>query len=292
MADGRWDEVAINAACGRAYGRYIRARERHYEVYFQQRRELAGHHPKLARDLDAALPAGTPELREMIHARELHRWHLSAKSSQTLALGVFGTAMLRDPSLNWLAAALDVGLGDDATMTFEHRLSPDALGEQRRQTSIDVLVTSADSVLCIEAKWTERGLGLCRCGREERSVSGCLDEIVARTRYWDSAAASLNVKHSPGDRCKVGTAYQAVRNIAAAQALAGPGRRATFVLLYDERNPYFGGCEGWSGWPSQLDSRMTSGPVRFLGLSWQRLLGHLPEDEHLRRWLCDKHELA
>jgi hypothetical protein len=44
--------------------------------------------------------------------------------------------------------------------------------------------------------------------------------------------------------------------------------------MFDERNPYFGTCDAWPGWPAVLESAVQpDADVRFRACSWQRLLG-------------------
>jgi hypothetical protein len=90
----------------------------------------------------------------------------------------------------------------------------------------------------------------------------------------------------------VSTAYQAVRNVAAAVALAGSERRAVFVLVYDERNPYFAGAGDWPGWPAALEHTLAdTDRVVFKAISWQALAPQLPVDANVRRWARERHQL-
>lgn len=82
-----WSEGLIESECAAPYADYVRTVEHHYHEYFHAHPELGTGHPLLACDLDATLPHGWSQLQGLIEPAEWHRWHLSAKSSQTLAIG-------------------------------------------------------------------------------------------------------------------------------------------------------------------------------------------------------------
>jgi hypothetical protein len=77
-----------------------------------------------------------------------------------------------------------------------------------------------------------------------------------------------------------GPNYQAVRNVAAALALAGQGQQAVFALIYDQENPYFGGYGDWPGWPAALHATLDHAHpgLSFRSVSWQELTPLLPSD--------------
>ena len=227
----------------------------------------------------------------LIEPAEWHRWHLSAKSSQTLAVGALGAATDLDPSLAWLTPVVGA-IGAAPRVRFEHVVDAELLGEHPRQTAIDVLVETSDTVLAIEVKWTEQGLGACRCGANARAVSACAPVVRGRGAYWSAALACLDARYTPGAPCQVGLGYQAVRLFAAARALAGPDRRCAVLLIYDARNPYFGGAGAWPGWADALAQATDATTVPFVAVSWQALVGLLPRDESLEDWLANKHDLA
>jgi hypothetical protein len=94
----------------------------------------------------------------------------------------------------------------------------------------------------------------------------------------------------PSNACSLRLAYQAVRNLAAARAI-GDQRDASFVVAYDERNPYFTGAGQWPGWVAVL-KRLTEWsriPVHFL--SWQQLLSAVGQDRDVASWAGEKHGL-
>lgn len=105
--------------------------------------------------------------------------------------------------------------------------------------------------------------------------------MLERTRYWDAARELFRLPDlSPPHPCPISASYQAVRNAAAARALAN-GRQAVFALLYDENNPYFRRTGNWPGWPHILEAALAEDypDFRFRALSWQRLAPLLPMDE-------------
>ena len=95
----------------------------------------------------------------------------------------------------------------------------------------------------------------------------------------------------PTAGCSLSLAYQVVRNIAAAEAIAGDRRAATFLLLYDARNPYFTGAGKWPGWVIMLSEPMAYSTTAFTSLSWQELLARVELDEPVMRWAAEKHAL-
>lgn len=176
-------------------------------------------------------------------------------------------------------------------MRFEYVVEAELLGEHPRQTAIDVLAQTSEIVLAIEVKWTEQGLGTCRCGANARAVSACARVVRGRSAYWSAALTCLDAGYTPGAPCQVGLGYQAVRLFAAARALAGPDRRWAVLLIYDARNPYFGGAGEWPGWAEALAQATDASTAPFVAVSWQELVGLLPRDESLEDWLANKHDL-
>jgi hypothetical protein len=228
---------------------------------------------------------------------ERHRHHLSGNSSQVLALGLLGVAAKRDPSLDWLwngLGPLPPAAGRSPAWQFEYKLAPDVLGEQPRQTSVDFFVNDPSALLCIECKWAEAGIGACGCGDAAPKVADCSDKVLGRDAYWTTA---YEVFHLPerqvGKPCPLSFTYQAVRNVAAALALAQDGQQPVFGLIYDADNPCFAGCGEWPGWPAALDATLNdvAAPVRFAAVSWQELLPLLPLDGATAAWASEKHGL-
>lgn len=299
MDIGAWNAGRLRAECGADYRRYKTALDRHYARYFTDRPDERGGHPRKARDLETALPASWGDrLAGLIPAAKLHREHLSGQSSQVLALGLLGAARRRDPSLDWLFANLrpavpPAGARAAPSSELEFELDPAVLNEHPHVTTVDFLVDAPDLVLCVEAKWAEEGLGTCSCPPPARATSDCSSKVLGRPLYWEAAREALGLPdREKGAPCPMGMAYQAVRNAAAAKALA-VDRLPVFALIYDERNPYFGGCGDWPGWPAVLDATINErAVVKFASVSWQQLAPSLDLDDNVREWAREKHQLA
>jgi hypothetical protein len=302
-----WTGSRIAAECTVAYRAYERECAAGYRAYFAAHPELRAVHPFSAKNIEAALPEGWAQLGDHLPVADRHRWHLSGKSSQVLALGLLGVARELDASLRWLWAALSL----DGTVApppggvrpescFEYTVEPELLGERPRQTSVDFFVDAPGALLCLEAKWTEEGIGACGCARDagDPATATCSKRVLSREPYWNAAHAVLGLPpRVEGKPCPLSFTYQAARNIAAATALAKPGQRPVFALLYDERNPYFGGCGEWPGWPAVLRDAVAGtetspgSACAFAAASWQHLVGAMPLDPATREWAVEKHGL-
>jgi hypothetical protein len=248
----------------------------------------------VARTRQAAFPDGLEHLAGAIAARAWHRHHLSAGSSQVLAIALLAAASRADASLQWLPGERRSRHPDARCLRgplalFEVELAPAVLRERPRQTSLDWLVLDRHNVIAAEAKFTERGLGQCSCkGRE----AGLCSERVLQRPYWCVASKDMRLhRDASRTRCHLSLAYQAVRNVAAAQAIAAGRRSTAFLLLYDARNPYFAGSRAWPGWIRMLSQLMTRSATTFMPLSWQGLLGCAPVDGQVRVWAREKHGL-
>lgn len=294
-----WTLDEITEECKAERSAYIRALNVHYAAYFLKHPNEASAHPQKAATIEAALPPGWEHLAEQLPASERHDKYLSGKSSQILALGILGAATALDSSLGWLLETLHPappplsGLAKpDARL--EQPLHPGLLNERPRVTAVDYLVEDNDAVMCLEAELSESGLGVCSCS--DPSTAQCSKARLKRTLYWQSAADDLGLPpREEGRQCPVHTPYQAVRNVAAARALAGPDRVPIFALLYDQRNPAFAGAGRWPGWPRVLDSAINErspGRVRFCSASWQELVGAIPQDDAVITWATEKHQLV
>ena len=295
-----WTGPEVIAECRAAYNAYRADRTESYRAYFTANPHLrADDHAYKARDLAAALPDEWGALAGLLPLSERHRHHLSGNSSQVLALGLLGVAATGDPSLSWLwnaLAPLPPTRSRRPTWSFERKLAPEVLDEQPRQTSIDFFVDDPAAVLCIEAKWTEDGIGACGCATSggDPALGRCSQRVLDRTAYSRVARDVFALPDREDRRpCPLSFTYQAVRNVAAALALAQPGQEAVFALVYDGENPYFAGCGRWPGWPAAL--RRTLDEVRpglrFAAVAWQELLPLLPLDDATRAWASEKHGL-
>jgi restriction endonuclease-like protein len=229
-------------------------------------------------------------------------------------VALLGSAIEADPSLKWLWSMLELPQSSHAAApksAFEYELDQQTLNEQPHVTNVDLLVEGEDVLLCLEAKFWEQGLGSCRCGQEKSDADpadegpelepssaqergACSTRILERPAYWSASCEVLGLpERVEGRPCPIAASYQAVRNVAAARALAARrSRKPAFALLYDERNPYFSLCGEWPGWPAALtDLIRDERGVKFRSCSWQRLLasGAVPTD--VVAWARDKHGL-
>jgi hypothetical protein len=280
-----WTAERIDAECGTTYDSYFADVRRRHIAYFAERPERrSDRYPFAARSREAALPAGWEHLANALPPQAWHRHHLSGASSQMLTLALLVAATRVDPSLEWMGARPF----QRPLPLFEVELAPQVLNERPRQTSIDWLVLDHDEVVAVEAKFTERGLGQCSC--ELRAGGVCSGRVLERP-YWSVASREMGLERARGC-CRLSLAYQAVRNVAAAQAIAGERRRSSFLLLYDVRNPYFAGAQAWPGWVKMLSQLMTVSSTAFFSLSWQELLARVGFDASVRSWAREKHGLS
>jgi hypothetical protein len=231
--------------------------------------------------------------------RPWQRQHLSAKSSQLLAVGLLGVAASRDPSLAWLwdaLAPLPPATEDVPSLEFAHVVDPKLLGERPRQTGFDVLIDDPAVLIGIETKWREHGVEACRCrGDGVGPLEGerCSRRVEQREAYWDAAADVLDLgPREPGAPCPISPVYETVRHAAALRALAGAERPVVLAQLYDANNPYFAGAGDWPGWPELLGQAVDAEGFRFAAISWQELVPLLPLDDPTRAWAAEKHGLA
>ena len=293
-----WTGPKVIAECRKAYNVYRSAKTESYRAYFTANPHLkADDHPYKAANLEAALPDGWGGLAEQLRKSDRHRHHLSGNSSQILALGLLGVGTKIDPSLHWLWDALGPlppAADPLPDASFEYKLEAEVLGEQPRQTSIDFCVRDPAVLLCVEAKWTEAGMGACGCGKAAAAIGDCADKVRKRPAYWRTAKNIFALPdRRDGNTCQLSFTYQAVRNVAASLALAKPDQDAVFGLIYDAENPYFAGCGNWPGWPAALHATLDAAdaPVRFTSVSWQQLLPSLPLDSTAAAWASEKHGL-
>lgn len=302
----RWTPRAIRQACGPAHRKYKRGLEEHYSRFFASNPVLAGSHRWKARDRAGALPPEHAHLEKLIPTKGWHQHHLSAGSSQMLAVALFGSAIEQDHTLRWLADVLVLGAPFSAPapkVQFEFALNPQTLNEHPFVSSIDLLVDDDAIVLCMEAKLWEEGLGACRCGKDgepdgsEEQIgtpaqerAACSTRILERHSYWAAAREVLALpERVPGRPCPIAASYQAVRNLAAARVLAR-GRQAVFGLFYDDRNPYFRETGSWPGWPAVITQMVDpESNVSFRACSWQRLLTSRAVPDDVREWAHQKH---
>jgi hypothetical protein len=190
-----------------------------------------------------------------------------------------------DRSLSWLPLADQ--LGEHRLGLFEVELAETVLNERPRQTQLDFLARGDRGVIALEAKFSEKGFGQCRC--VGRPAGHCSARVRERP-YWPVAKRELGLKETEG-HCSLSIAYQPARNIAAALAIAGSGRAAGFVLVHDARNPYFNGAGAWPGWATVLEGPTHRARLGFAAVSWQQLLAQMPLEPNLIDWAESKHGL-
>ena len=293
-----WTGPEVIAECREAYNAYRAARTDSYRAYFAGKPHLkADDHAYKAATLEAALPDGWGGLAAQLPKSDRHRHHLSGNSSQVLAVGLLGVSAKIDPSLDWLWDALGPlphAGSPFPEASFEYKLQPQILGEQPRQTSIDFCVRDPSVLLCLEAKWTEAGMGACGCGKVAASVGACSAKVRERSAYWRTSKDVFALPdRTDAKPCHLSFTYQAVRNVAACMALANADQHAVFGVIYDAENPYFAGCGLWPGWPVALHATLDAAeaPIQFASVSWQELLPLLPLDSPTAAWASEKHGL-
>jgi len=287
-----------------AYAAYERALKHDYTEYFARHAALRCHRQLYsAATLDAALPQGWGHLWRLLPAQAVHRFARSGRSSQALALALLGSAVHNDITLKalWRTLGLDRAMrrNDAARIAFEYALDPSELQEHPHVTTIDFLATTPESVASVEGKWSEKGMGTCRCRKDgdgnPNPGNTCASRVAGRTAYWDTAQRDFGLSQVRNSdlACPVSVAYQAVRNVAATRLLSG-GRRGAFVLLYDDRNPYFRETGAWPGWPALLSATLSAQTAGFLfkAISWQDLVHTLPIPKDVRQWAAEKHRLG
>jgi Restriction Endonuclease associating with ARP len=281
MPLGDWTHEAIARECRSSYRSFVNGLRARHIAYFAKRRGAANRtHAYLARDFESALPEGWGRrLAKLLPEDARHRHHLSAASSQTLALGLLGPAALHSrETLDWLFEPVGFmpPLGQRVLWQFEYSVGFGLLHERPRTTDIDLLVSGEAGVACLEAKFTETSMGHRSCAG--RTVGACDQRVLSRP-YWAVARRVFELQGpTPGKPCQLDLAYQAVRNVAAAIELSGLRQVAAVGLLYDARNPYFAGADRWPGWASVLQRLARDpGAVALKAFSWQELIpGHGP----------------
>jgi hypothetical protein len=215
------------------------------------------------------------------------RWHkdsFSPRSSQALLVEVLGALSA--------SGALDIiGLETDDSATFDV-----ALEEHRGKTNFDAVIRGGSHVVAtVEAKFTEKGFNCCTYpvgGRCDGSwwarpghARGCpmaaapANRAVA-DRYWNAAIQVLGIPETPPPSpvvCPLRAGYQIAHNIAETRTLSS---RAAWILLYDERNPFF--SHPAVGWANVCSFDRAGANA----VSWQRIFAaaatRVPQLDRLR----------
>ena len=290
-----WTERRVTAACSRDYRTFHAMRRARHVAYYAARegqRSLNPNRPYEAAEQRWAFPPGWEHLAELAGIR----WHVhskSAGSSQALAISLLEPAIDADPSISWLLKPRGPlpAIRRVQRPRFEVGVSPELLRESPHVTSLDWLVETESGVLAAEAKFLEEGMGKCDCANK---ADGDCSGAVRSRPYWEVPRAHFgwDGPHPP-EPCPLSLTYQAVRNVAAALALAGPGRVAVWALFYDAENPYSTGAGEWPGWVRALNATLSDTEnFRFRAFSWQQLLTVLPLPEDVRTWAEEKHGLS
>ncbi len=237
-------------------------------------------------------------LLDLVPERELHRHFGSMKSSQAVALSVFGGLKLACRT-DVLAEIKDgdgvtVFSGDVSANDVEFEHAVNTLGEPR-PTSIDVMIDGQPRVM-IECKFTEGGVGACsrpkltrkdknyerdNCDgsfrRQRERKSRCsLSEVGVR--YWDHIPELLpwDAAHDI-EPCPLRAPYQIVRNVLASVVCEDgtlDPERGHAVLVYDERNPAFRpDGEGMQEW--EFVKRELRYPALLRRCSWQEIASQI-----------------
>jgi hypothetical protein len=299
-----WPQARIDGECRSAYATYEEELKGHYIDYFARHPELrCWQHHYSAATIAAALPSGWGHLDRLLPRQSVHRYARSARSSQTLALALLGSAVHQDVTMEALWRTLGIGeaipAAQSTQIAFEYALDPSDLQEEPRVTTIDFLATTARAVAVVECKWSERGFGSCSCLNDgdgsPKAGNSCASRVEVRSSYWQVAYRDFGLPPARIQSlfCPMSAAYQAIRNVAATRLLSGT-KRAAFVLLYDETNPYFRQTGEWPGWPALLCSTLSAQTAGFTfkAVSWQSLISVLPIPADVREWAVEKHRLG
>lgn len=234
------------------------------------------------RELPGLMQERLGEAAKLMPGTEWHADCYSPRSSQALLVAVAGS-LVKGGQLDLLGKVLGL---DDQGLEI-------SLEEKHGKTHFDgVLRSRGGHILAtIEAKFTEPGLNPChypesskkhptpRCDGTWRDRSGtrlgCPMSASPRNRnlaerYWGVLQSDWDLPAKPPSEpmmCPLRGVYQAVHNLAETRRMAP---QATWVLLYDERNPYFGHPE--VGCVNYLTSM---GTRQWRAVSWQQSIGYL-----------------
>jgi hypothetical protein len=198
-------------------------------------------------------------------------------------------------------------------------ISRKLLGEPR-QTQVDALARGRDAIILFECKFTEEDGGGCSqiqplsTGRH-KGVRQCNGNYAMQTNpvseresrcalsakgitYWDHIPDLLKLDvHTDYSPCPfVGGAYQWMRNLVAAKAMAAvEGRKPAAVILYADGEFPMANRIRQNTWSSFTD--LLRGTVTFCAVSYQELLSWavesaLPRDRHVledcQSWMIRK----
>lgn len=254
------------------------------------------------------------KLLKEIPVNQRHRWFCSMKSSQALAISVFGNLKAFD-RLNILGELQNEGgespfekdIIKKGSFSMEHDI--DYLGEPRR-TSVDIFI-SGQYRIAVECKLTESDFGSCsrpRLNPEKPNYNTdfcdgtCTHQRARKERctlteigilYWKYIPSLLHWKNDIDlVPCPLNLTYQLVRNLLAAcvrpNGIVAP-ERGHVVLIYDERNPAF-----HNGGKAHVALEKIRKALRFSNLlrmcSWQKITERIRRKPDLQ-WLGNELEL-
>ena len=98
-----WTARRVDLECADRYQAYAEeVRARHVEYFARRPAQKSDTHSFLARTRESAFPDGWEHLAGAIGEQAWHRHHLSAGSSQVLAIALLAAATSAEPSLGWL----------------------------------------------------------------------------------------------------------------------------------------------------------------------------------------------
>lgn len=240
-------------------------------------------------------PAKAAAVLALIPKDKRHRWFRSMKSSQALALSIFGNLKILGHADALETVKSDGGAGPAFgpgqlradSLVLEHEAW---LPGERTSTSVDVLIDGATNV-CVECKLSEVEIGSCSFAalpaKNDRHCRGtnpltstgmCCVLRDRGVKYWDEVPRFVRLdRWRDRKECPMCAPYQLVRNVLAANR---PGRAPGHALLvYDARNPAF--------WPRESGTFEVllgdlSDPSVLRRCSWQSILAAMMEREELR----------
>jgi hypothetical protein len=180
-----------------------------------------------------------------------------------------------------IAARLGFPPGGPWQVELEVNVGRRLLGEPR-PTQLDALATSPGALMAFECKFTEKGGGCSRPGKRECNgryelepgngfKNGGRCALTAKgVGYWERvprlfSSLSADRDHAP---CPFdGERYQWMRNLAAAQALAGTERAWAAVVVFADGAGLHAAGTDWAAFKGEL-----APAVQFDALSYQALL--------------------
>ncbi len=237
-----------------------------------------------------------------------HLWLTSMKSSQALAISVFGNLKSQDQIgilnsvLNKAGESPFAGIDDGVRqLTLEYEVDKAVLNESdHAPTSVDAFITGKPSFY-IECKFTETEIGTCsmpisktdkktkkknpaQCDGNYNKSNGSVHRCPLTEKgilYWELIPKYFQLENDADlGPCPIRHNYQLVRNCLAAGETGG-----RVVLVYDDRNPSF--QDGGKGMRAfQSCKELLREPSILQSASWQQINVALKNCEETR-WLAE-----